>query len=328
MAANRQLLEGCGVYYPRSPGADNHIALAAVARRTRSELWDQLRINDQEQWETFRRDFRQKFSAELAEHPTHTVVMSGEHCSSRLRSDEEVHRLLEFLDRFFTEITVVAYLRRQDDFLASTHSTDVKNGGTRPLQIPDSETIAFRYDYWELLSRWARVFGRANVVVRRYGKTFLSNDNLVDDFLDIVGPVSRPDFGRPESLNESLDAECLEFLRLMNMHLQPSEQRRGIVSTLQALSKGPLIDLPAAERADFMGLLLQSNRRVALEYFKEESLRTGDPLFGERENGLQRIPPPQITAERAIAIAAEIYAQLRASGAKPHRGRRPQVAAS
>jgi hypothetical protein len=327
MAANREPLERRGVYYPRSPGVENHIALTAVARRNRSELWDQLRINDREQWETFRRDFRQKFSMELAEHHAQTVVMSGEHCSSRLRSDEEVHRLLEFLDRFFTEITVIAYLRRQDDFLASTHSTDVKNGGTQPLQIPDAETIAFRYDYWELLSRWARVFGRENIVVRRCGKTFLSNGSLIDDFMGIVGLVSSPDFDRPEVLNESLDAECLEFLRLMNVHLQPSDQRRGIVSTLQALSKGPLIDLPAAERADFMGQLSESNRRVALEYF-QELLPVGDPLFGERENGRQRIPPPQMSAERAIAIAAEIYAQLRASGAKLHRGHRPQVVAS
>lgn len=327
MAANREPLERRGVYYPRSPGVENHIALTAVARRNRSELWDQLRINDPEQWETFRRDFRQKFSMELAEHHTQTVVMSGEHCSSRLRSDEEVHRLLEFLDRFFTEITVIAYLRRQDDFLASTHSTDVKNGGTQPLQIPDAETIAFRYDYWELLSRWARVFGRENIVVRRCGKTFLSNGSLIDDFMGIVGLVSSPDFERPEVLNESLDAECLEFLRLMNVHLQPSDQRRGIVSTLQALSKGPLIDLPAAERADFMGQLSESNRRVALEYF-QELLPVGDPLFGERENGRQRIPPPQMSAERAIAIAAEIYAQLRASGTKLHRGHRPRVVAS
>jgi len=77
MAANRQLLEARGVYYPRAPGAENHIALATVARRNRSELWDQLRIDDLEQWEAFRRDFRQAFSTELAQHRPPAVVMSG-----------------------------------------------------------------------------------------------------------------------------------------------------------------------------------------------------------------------------------------------------------
>jgi hypothetical protein len=319
MAANRRLLSEEGVVYPESPGTDNHIALATLARRSRTELWDQLRIDDREQWEAFRREFRQKFSAELAGHSNQTVVMSGEHCSSRLRTDEEVHRLLEFLDGFFDRITVVVYLRRQDDFLTSTYSTDVKNGGTQPLRIPDEATITFRYDYWELLSRWGRVFGRENMVVRRYGKAFLANGNLVDDFLGLIGLGPRHDLQRPEVLNESLDAECVEFLRIMNQRLTPSEQRRGIVAALQALSKGPLIDLPPPDLAAFMGQLAESNRRVALEYFDGDVSTAGDPLFGERRDGRPRTPAPQLSVDRAVGIAADVYAQLRIGGAKLHR---------
>jgi hypothetical protein len=317
MAVNRPFLGRQGLLYPETPGWDNHIALATVARRARSELWDELRIPDREGWEAFGRKFRERLSAELAEHPGRTVVMSGEHCSSRLRTDEDVHRLLEFLDGLFTQITIVVYLRRQDDFLSSTYSTDIKNGGTQPLGMPDDDAMAFRYDYWELLSRWARVFGRSNMLVGRYGTRFLVNGNLVDDFLTGIGVVLGPDLQRPHSANESLDAESLEFLRLTNAHLRPSEQRRAMVAALQALSRGALIDLPDAELSEFMARLAESNRRVALEYFGRDYARKGDPLFGERDGARERTPPITLSADRAVAIAAQLYLRLRPGGAKP-----------
>src|SRR5689334_17073301 len=100
MSLNRGLLQRAGVLYPVSPGNENHLALTAVAKVQGNEVWDKLGIADREAAGVFRRQFREKLTAELRAANCSTVVMSGEHCSSRLRKDDDVKRLHEFLRQF------------------------------------------------------------------------------------------------------------------------------------------------------------------------------------------------------------------------------------
>ena len=67
---------------------------------------------------------------ELREARCSHVVMSNEHCSSRLRDPAQVEYLRTFLSEFFDRIRILVYIRRQDDFLVSTYSTMVKTGRT------------------------------------------------------------------------------------------------------------------------------------------------------------------------------------------------------
>jgi hypothetical protein len=323
MATNRALLQRDGVLYPEAPGTENHLALTAVSKRRRNEIWDKLGLNDEAVRRAFCDNLREKLAAELSGSSCETVIMSGEHCSSRLRSVDDVRRLYEFLAPFFSRMSVVVYLRRQDDFLMSTHSTDVKNGSVRPLEVPDEEEVHFRYDYWELLSRWSGVFGRENIVCRKYGKGFLKDDSIVSDFLQAVGIARGADYQLPGNMNESLDADCLEFLRLLNKHLKGTERLQKIVAALQGISAGPLIDLSPQERSSFMGALRESNRRVALEYFDGEAATSDDPLFGPRLEDRPRVEAGQLTAERAVDIAANLFARFRAAGEALGRPERP-----
>ena len=310
MHVNRDPLQLQGVLYPLAPGVENHVALAALAKEVRGELWDKLGIADKEGCQRFRDALREKLEWELSTKSYRTVVMSGEHCSSRLRADEEVKRLHDFLRPFFENIYIIVYLRRQDDFLMSTYSTDVKNGSSHALQPPDEETLRFRYDYWKLTSRWSRIFGRQQVICRRYGRNFLVAGDIVDDFLFAVGLEQSPEFERPKSLNESLDAECLEFLRLLNGHLHPAGRGPNVVAALQAISHGPLVDLPPEMLENFMGAVRRSNRLVAAEYFDGQIAETGDPLFGPRTN-LRRVHGPSLSPERAVEIAAILLMNVR-----------------
>ena len=314
MSLNRALLQQAGVLYPISPGNENHLALTAVAKVQGNEVWDKLGIADREAAAVFRRRFREKFAAELNTANCNTVIMSGEHCSSRLRKDEDVKRLQEFLRQFFKPVFIVVYLRRQDDFLMSTHSTDVKNGSRRPLGIPDPEEMHFRYDYWELLSKWAREFGREHIICRRYAKGMLNDDNIVSDFLQAVGIESNASFHWPGNMNESLDADSLEFLRLLNTHLRGTERLQRIVPILQQISNGPLIDLPKRELAQLMTSVRASNSKVAAEYFGGELAGGDDPLFGSREAERPRVEAGHLTTERAVEIAAALFRRFRAEG--------------
>jgi len=323
---NRDLLKRQGILYPLAPGSENHIALAALAKEAGGELWDILGIGGGSDCQRFRDTIREKLRLELSEQSYHTVIMSGEHCSSRLRTDEEVRRLHDFLCPFFENVCIVVYLRRQDDFLLSTYSTDIKNGSSRPLSPPDKETIKFRYDYWELISRWSRVFSREQLICRRYGEKSLVGRDIIDDFMVALGLQQNPNFARPRNQNESLDAECLEFLRLLNQHLPLGKRRGNLVATLQAISCGPLMDLSPEIRENLMTAVRASNRLVAAEYFHNGIAEAGDPLFGPRGDGRARAHGHPLSMEKAVKIAATLLMNAKSEEAHENVVGRPRAA--
>jgi len=98
-AGNRPLLAEHGILYPRTPGPANHLALATYAHTRRGgELWHKMGIENLEGYRNFRAALRRDLGEELASAgPIHKTIMSNEHCSSRLKTVEEVEDLREFL---------------------------------------------------------------------------------------------------------------------------------------------------------------------------------------------------------------------------------------
>jgi len=242
-----------------------------------------------------------------------SAIMSGEHCSSRLIHPDEVEWLRDFLRQFFDDITVVVYIRRQDDFLLSTYSTDIKGGAQHRLRVPEDDLIRRRYDYWELLSRWSAAFGREKVVCRRYETSALIGGDIVQDFLATIRLDRDLSYSFPRRLNESLDADCLEFLRLLNRHIPRltnegvNKTRGNIVSMLVTASDGPLLTLPDDLLRDFMARLTESNRKVSEEYFDGADQGSDDPLFAHSADSRPRTTSPQMTVEKAIRLCATIW---------------------
>jgi hypothetical protein len=316
MRANRALLQTRGVVYPRSPGDINHIGLAALGQeRDRGELWEKLGITSSAGRDKYRIQLANDLGTEFREKEYDRAVMSNEHCSSRLLSAEEVLSLRDFLSPLFSRIRIVVYLRRQDDFMVSTYSTGIKSGRTTPLRVPKPARIRARYDYWELLERWSGVFGRENMVCRKFEKQSLTDD-LFTDFLSAIGCDASAEWRYPGSVNGSLDARALEFLRLMNLHLPPDERPPRLVPKLEALSDGPLIDLSSADRGELMKQLRDSNARVAEIYFGGRRTDSDDPLFAPRADKRERICNVKFRLEDAVSMAARLLSM------DPPRGRR------
>jgi hypothetical protein len=306
MELNRDLLNRYSVIYPRAPGTANHLALAGMAQnRHDGELQSKLNISSGEDLLAFRMKLAEQLAAELSANKYAKAVMSNEHCSSRLKTDEEVSFLRDFLSRFFDQIYVIVYLRRQDEFLLSTYSTQIKCGRTKRLRLPGEGVIRDRYDYWHLLSRWARVFGNDRLICRRYERSSLVNGSIIDDFLTAAGLDLSLDYERPAALNESLDADCLEFLRLMNKHVGESFRARKLVRSLEEISNGPLLGLPEDMLSSFMSQLRDSNGRVAESHFG--GARAGaDPLFAPRSDDRPRVTEQGLDADRLIEITATL----------------------
>jgi hypothetical protein len=318
--ANRELLKRNGIVYPAAPGNQNHTGLAASAQddEKRGPLRKSLGIKNRADVLRFRAEMLTELAAELSERPYKTAFMSGEHCSSRLLDDVEVQWLKDELGKFFDKMHIIVYIRRQDDYLLSTYSTSVKSGSTNPLRIPPDRTIEQRYDHWDMLQRWARVFGRDKVICRKFERATLKSGDIVDDVMDIAGIDPALGFERPEDVNEALDAETLEFLRLFNKFVPRFEGkdlnpvRDNIVPLLSKVSSGPLVTLGEDELDRFMALFRGSNAKVADEYFGGPISGSDNPLFKPRSDKRERTRQVVLTPERAVELCAWLWQEKQA----------------
>ena len=316
-ANNREPLAKNGIFYPRTLGPANHLALATYANKRRGgELWQKMGIENRADYQNFRARMQRELAAEMETFPVSKTIMSNEHCSSRLKSVEEIEDLRQFLAAFADDIYIVVYLRRQDDFVVSTYSTAIKTGHSQPLTIPNEAQIARRYDYWELLSRWAEVFGNDKMICRKFEKGSLIDNDVVRDALHVMGVDERPEYERLPDANVSLDAACLEFLRLMNKHTGPDWKSGRTIAHLNNLSNGPLIDLSPDDRRALMERLRESNALVARKFFGGELTDSDDPLFRQRSDSRPRTFAQGLDADGAVAIASKLLAMRAAARAE------------
>src|SRR5207244_2715391 len=93
---------------------------------------------------------RDKIKEEIADGDYQRIIVSNEHCHSRLRAPEAVERLISLFGSGVTSVAVILYLRRQDRMAVSLHSTRTKLGGSGEV-FPVAEIGRlphyFRFDF-------------------------------------------------------------------------------------------------------------------------------------------------------------------------------------
>jgi hypothetical protein len=275
---NRDRLAELGHLYPQTPGRARHTRLGLFIKPDEELVstpsWHRQGFPSPE---VFRRTFRRQLFREIKESGPSRVVFSDE--ALYASSDEALRRLSRFAGRIARNRRLVVYLRRQDDHLVSRYQQVVKTGETRRLderaQNPDVKT----YDYYDRLRTWDLLLQPDRFVVRRFERDRFVDGSLYQDFLDAVGIDVRADeLTQAETRNESLDAESVEFLRILNILRADDETAASLVKVDRALvrmmanaSTGPTLTLPSPFLDDFMAQWEESNRRVAREYLGDES---------------------------------------------------------
>ncbi|UVC10745.1 hypothetical protein IHQ71_09260 [Rhizobium sp. TH2] len=312
-ANSRDALRSAGVLYPHAPGETNHIKLAAFAMD--DARGDEIRImagiRSPGDAAGLKADFLGELAREVSECGCDAILLSNEHCSSRLIHENDVRRLRDLLAPLAETITIVVYLRRQDEAMLSMHSTAVRSGSAQPLGFPSEHVIAARFDYEKLLQRWAIVFGKENIVARLFNH--LHNSNILDDFAAAAALPADIGWSEPEEpLNTRLDARQAEYLRILNAFLpnvgdKNHLARRGNLSDVVSKVKdpGPPLGLPPDMAKEILERMRASNGAVAREYFGREL--PGDPLFGEVHIP-QAAEPYEMTLEEFAKTTAEIWA--------------------
>ena len=192
-------------------------------------------------------------------------------------------------------VTVVVYVRRQDEAHLSWYNQAVKaQGYSGTLAECVAETHAL-WDYAEQLERWAAVFGADRLDVRLYQPLDGPATDIRRDFLALAG-IPADGFGFPDANDNSrINAEILEFQRLINRLPLTAQQKRGAhkeLIELTAATAGAEVfaDRPlmgSKERAAILKRYAASNRKVARRYFRrerlfDESMPKGLPARGAR----------------------------------------------
>ena len=198
------------------------------------------------------------------------------------------------------ETVIICYLRRQDNFVQSYYNQEVKHAGNyKEIMVYQPPATL---DYYELLGRWARVFGKESIVVRPYEKQQFKNQDLIVDFLSLVGIEWSDDFKRlKKNANPRLPAEIIEYMRLLNSLVRDKKKRKKIKNRLLDYSSVKFKD--DTEGLFYNHSLFNPNQKYALvQRYDASNQRVAREYLG-RENGcLFQEPLPDIRVPAAPEI--------------------------
>lgn len=266
-----------GLLYPRSPGPVRHVRLGLFAKSEevaeRSPAWSMQRQSDHA---SFQETFRDDLLAEIEASDLPRVLLSDEvlfHLSG-----EALTRLGSLMSSIGDRLRLVAYLRRQDDHMVSRYQQGVKVGTTDRLAEYAQRDLSWFYDYHGRLRKHEQFLRPTEFVVHRFEREAFAGGSLFQDFLDATGISARADEWHQVAVrNESLDAESVEVLRLLNLYrVQHGGPTRGpmrnrLVRRLAEASTGPTLTLPDPVLDRFMERWEESNQRVARDFLGDSS---------------------------------------------------------
>ena len=298
-----------GAFYPKTPGAQAHelLTYAAAAGQRGPKAGDTFWKGVDPQVRL--RQFRAEFEAELRSIPDHVsrVILSDERFSFYLRSREHISALKAFLDPYFDTFTVIAYLRRQDSFLASRYAEQLRVGtvGEPDHRHKDPDRLQ-DYDYRWLLANWAAVFGDTAMKPRIYERVTKGGFDSVKDFLvacNLDLTVSEDDRGARS--NPSMNLSGQHVLREVGRQLQEQTEKTGLGGPLwRRISDSVTLALPGkgwlptrAEAATFMERFSEGNEEVRARYFPDRA-----SLFADESASFPE--EPAAITDRALFEAA------------------------
>ena len=323
---NRELLKAAGVYVPLTPLSDvpdtkSHLKLSAYARAQDRPDDVRLRLGITD-LRHFRSQFQAAFVKECLTASCSTIVLSSEHCSSRLHHEHELEQLKRLLE-MVGEPVIVVFVRRQDEALVSAYHTAVRLGSTRKLCRPSDHEIEEMYDYKTLCLRWANVFGKSAIRVQVFDPRFYRNpEDLINQFAAAAEIVVTPNMGLPSIANESLDWTTIEFLRQLNGYLPhllrenslPDPRQGNLLNILARLSDPKAKMTPDAIAYAFYNEFAAGNEYVAREIC---DLHDG-VLFMQKPEVEASSAADELTLVEALKIFASIWSEsnVPGSGAK------------
>lgn len=178
----------------------------------------------------------------------------------------EIARFAKRIAPLFDEVTLCAWLRRQDELAVSQKAQGARTVqsallfGTGPGALPELTPGVRAYlDFATWLEHWQRSFGGAPLIVREYHRPALKDGDIVSDFFSVLGMKVHSDNAE---VNTTLGANEVRLL----LKLRAGGLKQGdIARILENDWIEPSPGAPKPARADaerFLAAFAESNRRL------------------------------------------------------------------
>jgi len=257
------LLDRYGIYYPkigRDPYFKYHHPLFDDWAQGRKNLDLQL-INE------IIEDAKRKSAS--------SILLSSEALSNDNITET---KWIQLKEAFNEEITIIVYLRRQDNYLKAMYAEGIKQG----QNISNIKDVKINLDYFQFLEPICRTFTKNRIIVKSFDKAI--KQNLYQDFVETLGIAfdDEPQLVVPsKKLNQSLPWRYLNIVRYANNY-HPFIRRliinrinkRLIVSLAKIFPSffNKPLPLTEAQGQEILSRYEESNKMVARKYIGEEDL--------------------------------------------------------
>lgn len=182
-------------------------------------------------------------------------------------------------------VKIVVYLRRQDDFLCSRWNQMVKKDVLTETWDEHFRSAPDQMDhvlnYAAKLNMLADLFGRENLIVRRFDRKNFYQGTIFADFLHSIGLELTDRFVLPESeVNLTIKGNTVEVMRVMNTAPVITRYNKAYLSSLVSMcseesDKHYKYTMSTKEEtAEFLERYREGNKQIA-----EDFIADGKPLF-------------------------------------------------
>lgn len=212
-----------------------------------------------------------------------TGVLSTEHCLGL--SKPAVEKLKLFLDEYSSQVRIVYYARHPYSKIPSTFNQWIKTGQAS-LDRPISNYLR---GFEQELSNWIDVFGKDNIIVRKFEVGDMTDHSPVADFCETIG---KPDlYGDLEVVrsNEAISAPAALIADELNRYLSATKQQRAPYDFLTEIA-GSKFTLPK-ERVLEIDELIQQQLHFLRDTFGVD-LKTPD--FPEHDQSVATLFTPDV----------------------------------
>ena len=255
--------------------------------------------------------FRDALTAKLAEErralegQADRMILSAPALTGQMFHPDAIARLKSMLEPVFDEITLVVYVRRQDDAILAGYEATVRTGTflepfeayvraclSQPSPLP---YLTYRRE----LMKWCEVWGPERIVLRRFSNTDFIGGSLLGDFMGVVQESWQPDLAglEPVSATPPISAPALEMLRRLQSEAR-FPQNEEAEAALAALPHLPRPVMPAALSLDIM-----LHFEVANRWLKETFAPDLDgAFFPDRPDHPHHGNLGQLTVDDAVAV--------------------------
>ena len=231
-------------------------------------------------------DLADRLDAQADERDAPTIVLSAENLCNPV-GFEKVFAALR--DRF--DVSIVMYVRRQDDYLQSAWQQWIVKRGESLLAWMIA-CIGVDGDWLRLLTPWAETFGDDRVRVLVFDRQRLAGGDAFSDFCELLG-VDASAFAPPGEVNAGLSPLLSRVVEGRDYLFDGPHDSR-FYDSVRALagdfvvkngSGAPLFSV--AEAAAIMSRYERSNEALRHRFLRQEN----GPLFPVRRNGPSRPEP-------------------------------------